>query len=71
MSEATRCMKCGGSQEEGFLLEHGHYDMKRAGAWAPGKPEPSFWTGLKTDDKSVRKVRAVRCTACGLLELYA
>jgi hypothetical protein len=63
------CSKCGGSMEQGFLVDatHGGSAVSR---WAPGAPRTSFWTGVKVPDEAL-PVGAFRCSQCGLLEFYA
>ena len=36
-----------------------------------GKPQKSFWTGLKVKGREVITCVAYRCKQCGLVELYA
>jgi hypothetical protein len=67
----ANCAKCDGPMEEGFLLDHGHYNKLMTEQWVEGRPETSFWMGLKTSGKKVRSVTTTRCTRCGFLESYA
>lgn len=71
MSETIRCLRCDSTLEEGFFVDHGHYDMTKVSSWASGKPEVSFWTGVNAPKDKRRPVRAMRCTSCGRLELFA
>ena len=57
--------------EEGFILDHGHMQVKQQQIWVEGQPESSFWSGLKTSDRAAHNVRALRCAGCGFLEFYA
>jgi hypothetical protein len=56
--------------EEGYLL-----DLTYGGAmpskWVEGKPEVSFWTGIKTKGKHQIRISTFRCRDCGYLESYA
>jgi hypothetical protein len=56
--------------EEGFLM-----DLTYGGAfpskWVEGEPEKSFWTGIKTRNKTQITVVTYRCHNCGYLESYA
>ena len=65
------CPRCEGLMEEGFILDHGHYDAKRVNTWVEGEPVKSFWSGLKVKDKQQFAVRTFRCAGCGYLESYA
>ena len=65
-----KCISCGKGLEGGFLLDHGH-GTNYAGSWVPGAPEKSFWGGVKLRGKPRLGVYALRCTACGLVHLYA
>ncbi len=66
------CPKCGGRMQEGFILDRGHYDSKRASEWVEGEPVRSFWHGgLKVSDKAQYEVTTYRCGGCGYLESYA
>lgn len=71
MADERKCSKCSGELAEGFILDHGHYNAKTQQIWVEGQPEASFWSGLKTDDRAVFNVRAMRCANCGFLEFYA
>ena len=66
-----KCIRCEGTMEEGFVLDHGHYNAKMVDTWVEGKPVKSFWSGLKIDDRQTYEVRTFRCTGCGYLENYA
>lgn len=65
------CPKCRGQMKAGFLLDKAHYDMVRPTEWLEGKPERSFWSGLKTKGRARFPVRTDRCSSCGYLESYA
>jgi len=56
---------------KGFVLDQGHYQYKSQQVWVEGKPESSFWSGLKTSGKETFFVSALRCIGCGKLEFYA
>jgi len=71
MAETIKCERCGGAMEEGFVLDRGHYSFPAEQRWVEGEPQPSFWTGLKTDDRRQFKVETHRCEKCGRLESYA
>ena len=57
--------------EEGFILDHGHMQVKQQQIWVEGLPEESFWKGLKTSGRATFNVQASRCVECGFLEFYA
>ncbi|MEI2721548.1 MAG: PF20097 family protein [Gemmatimonadales bacterium] len=67
----TSCPKCNGPMEEGFVLDKAHYGMPTPPEWLEGKPEVSFWSGLKTKGHDRHKVMTYRCERCGYLESYA
>lgn len=69
--DQLRCLRCDSALEEGFFVDHGHYDMTKVSAWVGGKPEMSFWTGVKAPKGERKPVRAMRCVSCGRLELFA
>lgn len=66
----TTCPKCQGRFDEGFLLDrrdHGNAEL----TWIEGRPERSFWSGLKLRGRGRHAVVTHRCERCGFLELYA
>ena len=70
MSKAVECIRCHAQMEVGFLLDGTQAGFQQQ-KWAPGEPQPSFWTGLKLEADSVIPVTALRCPMCGRLESYA
>jgi len=46
--------------EIGFGLDYIHGGVVR-GRWLAGTPEPSFWTGLKVNDRNCRAIDMWRC----------
>lgn len=66
-----KCIRCEGVMEEGFILDHGHYNAKMVNTWVEGEPVKSFWSGIKTSDKQRFAIKTFRCTECGYLENYA
>ena len=64
------CPDCPGNMVEGFIIDtiHGGYLVPR---WIEGRPEKSWWAGLKTKGKEHFLVETYRCTSCGLLRSYA
>jgi hypothetical protein len=71
MAEAIKCERCGGTMEEGFVLDRAHYSMPTTQQWVEGEPKHSFWSGLETDGKRQFKVATYRCDKCGRLESFA
>lgn len=67
----TNCPKCHQPMAAGFIVDRGHGNALMLPTWVAGKPERSFWTGLKTRNRVNLEVRTYRCPACGLLESYA
>ena len=70
MDNNSKCPKCGGALEEGFIR-----DAVTGGsvpsAWYRGRLERSRWMGVKTIGKVKYQVRTYRCNQCGFLESYA
>ena len=67
----SRCPKCEGEMEQGFILDAMH-GGQIASRWAAGAPQKSFWTGTKAvSQDSVIPVGTFRCASCGFLESYA
>jgi hypothetical protein len=64
------CPKCRAAMEPGFVLDQ-TYGALAQSAWIEGRPQPSFWTGLKVKDAAKHPVTTYRCTKCGYLESYA
>jgi Domain of unknown function (DUF6487) len=65
-----KCPKCSEPMDEGFIVDHAHAADLQA-EWVEGRPQTSFWTGLKLRGKERRKVATFCCTKCGFLESYA
>jgi hypothetical protein len=65
-----RSPKCDSRMEEGFILDHTHGGRLQA-AWVEGKPQRSFWTGLKVKEGGTHAVVTFRCERCGYLESFA
>jgi hypothetical protein len=65
-----KCPDCEGEMVEGFILDM-TYGGQLVPRWVEGRPEKSFWTGVKTNDKDCRSVETYRCVKCGLLRSYA
>lgn len=68
---APVCPKCDGRFEAGFTLELGDHNSLSQGKWVEGKPERSFWNGLKIKGRAQHPVTTYRCSRCGYLESYA
>ncbi len=64
------CPICGGSTEVGFSLDRGDNDRRRQEEWWAGKPERSFWTGIKKPERCY-KITTLRCKKCGYLMEFA
>jgi ribosomal protein L37E len=69
MPEST-CPKCGSRLQEGYVPDRGRPGIKQA-SWVEGKPERSFWTGLKLHGRAQYPIATYRCSRCGFLESYA
>ena len=55
---------------EGFILDM-TYGGQLVPRWLEGRPEKSWWTGVKAVGKECRSVDTFRCPKCGLLWSYA
>ena len=77
MDLIQECVDCGAELEDGFIL-----DVSMAAgfksSWHPGKPDDKtildflkYGPGVKHDRSQLIPIRALRCTKCGLLNLYA
>lgn len=69
MTEAMRCMRCGGPMEVGFMRDLAHRHKAQA-AWVGGTPQPALLWGVVTHGREVPVV-TYRCEGCGYLESYA
>jgi predicted nucleic-acid-binding Zn-ribbon protein len=69
-SPSLSCPRCGGSMEQGFIIDETHGTMKSQ-KWVGGAPEYSFWFGLKLRGKDRLDVATYRCCRCGYLESYS
>jgi hypothetical protein len=56
--------------DEGFTLDHTHGGRAQSG-WVEGKPQRSFWTGIKVRKSEIHPITTWRCERCGYLESYA
>ncbi|CAN5280997.1 MAG: PF20097 family protein [Pyrinomonadaceae bacterium] len=65
-----KCPDCGEEMVEGFILDM-TYGSQLVPRWIEGRPEESFWTGVKAKGKECRSVETYRCIKCGLLRSYA
>lgn len=65
-----RCPKCDVRMEEGFILDNSQAARFQA-AWVEGKPQKSFWTGVKIREEAKHPIATFRCERCGFLESYA
>ena len=70
MSNSIECLRCHTLMERGFIADV-TYGGRVQEQWGPGAPEVSFWTGLKTEKRTLLPVTTMRCPSCGALESYA
>jgi len=70
MTAEVTCAKCETAMTEGFVLDRGHYNAKMTSFWVEGKPEESFWSGLKTSGRDAFAIQTFRCPNCNYLEFY-
>lgn len=55
----------------GFVLDRGTgAEMRSVEEWWAGKPERSFWAGVKKPERTFT-VSTLRCTRCGFLMEFA
>jgi hypothetical protein len=64
------CPKCSDRMDEGYLLDHTQHALG-VSTWVSGRPEKSFWTGLRLKGRDTIPVLTYRCRRCGFLESYA
>ncbi|MGH9933272.1 MAG: hypothetical protein ACREA9_29155, partial [Pyrinomonadaceae bacterium] len=57
------CSKCDGRMEEGFIADRKDDDRFAVTDWVEGKPEKSFWKGIKTGDKVKIQIKTYRCAS--------
>ena len=57
--------------DEGFVVDFTHHHSPKPAEWVEGKPEPSFWRGLKLKGHEKLAIVAFRCPSCGMLVHYA
>lgn len=72
MAVPSKCAKCGGAMEAGFVADRGDMDISQEAIWASGTPNRSFWRASVVQ-KGARSfsVATWRCERCGFLESYA
>ena len=64
------CIRCGGSMEEGYILDRGDGNRRRQAEWVQGPFEPSWLMGSKIAGRATYHVMTRRCTNCGWLDSY-
>jgi hypothetical protein len=65
------CAECGGAMQKGYIPDLNHGQMLPS-IWVEGKPQKSFWFGLKMEDTAKKYLlSAYRCEKCGFLKFYA
>jgi hypothetical protein len=65
------CLRCKGEMESGFVGDLGQAHTVWLSTWYSGRPEWSFWGGVKLRGRKRIYVQTLRCTSCGYLESYA
>ena len=65
-----RCPQCGGSLKSGFLRDLNQHRAEST-FWVEGPIVRSFFSGVKLRGRAKAEVLALRCDACGRLEMYA
>jgi predicted RNA-binding Zn-ribbon protein involved in translation (DUF1610 family) len=65
-----QCPYCKERMVEGYRLDLGHGDRRRAAQWVEGVPMKSFWRGLEIDERRKHTIKSFRCPRCGLLLDY-
>ena len=69
MSEATKCIRCQGAMEAGYIVDFGGGISRQH--WFAGEPVKAFLSGLKVKWSQRVPTRTYRCENCGYLESYA
>lgn len=64
-----RCGPCGGSLKSGFLRDLKNHHVESTG-WVEGPVERSLFLGFKVRGRPQGEVHALRCDACGRIEMY-
>lgn len=64
------CPHCSIGLSEGYVLDRTR-NGRLVSQWVEGRPERSFWTGLKLGNRGVYPISAYRCPRCGYLAFYA
>jgi len=62
------CLRCRTNMEPGYLAEKGDGDSIHPAQWVSGAPVEKWW-GIKIEDGTAFPVVALRCPACGYIEL--
>ncbi len=77
MDLGQECADCGAEMEIGFIPDLSMATAFRS-SWHRGEPDDKtildflkYGPGVKYDRSQLIPVRALRCTKCGLLKLYA
>ena len=70
MSASSKCVKCGGEMQEGFIPDEG-YGKRFVLRWVAGKPVENIIGSAKVWFKEKHLIQSFRCVNCGYLELYA
>jgi len=68
--DSHECPRCRKEMDPGYRPDYGYGQVRRE-EWASGKPQRSFWFGVKTRDLERLPVVTFRCPGCGYLESYA
>jgi hypothetical protein len=67
----SKCLKCGGEMNEGFVFNQAGMQTGVRNVWHPGEPQFKFFAGLKVEKNKLRPITTYRCDQCGYLECYA
>ena len=71
MRHNPKCLRCGGSMQQGYMLDRGNSNRATVATWIEGEPEPSFWSGFALGKRANVPCVTFRCTSCGWLDSYA
>ena len=69
MREDSRCPKCDGPVEAGYVLDKSLYVT--AACWVAGEPPKTFLGKRFSKQGHGPRIRAMQCTEWGFLELFA
>ena len=67
----SKCVKCGGSMEAGYLPGPGPYSLSMTGRWIKGRPVTTPRISARAPAGKALTITTWRCKDCGYLESFA